>query len=180
MSAPVPPDGPQWDERLVAPAHVWAAAVAVSVLLAAVLHSGAGGLRAVLPYVVVPLLVLGGLGLASRGRVRVQDGVLHVPGARVPLEVLGGVRALDREQTRRLRGPSADLRAHVATRAWLSRAVQVRVEDPEDDTPYWLIGTRRPQELAETLEAAVGAARARADRGGGPGGAAPERRPPGP
>jgi hypothetical protein len=157
----------EWDEPLVAPARSWAGALALSLLLAAAVHSGAGGLRAVLPYVVVPLLVLGVLVRASRGRVRVHDGVLHVPGARVPLEVLGAVRALDREQTRRLRGPAADLRAFVATRPWLSRAVQVRLEDPDDDTPYWLVGTRRPEELAAVLSAAVTAARA------APGGRAP-------
>ena len=27
-------------------------------------------------------------------------------------------------------------------------------EDPEDDTPYWLVGTRRPQELAAAVAAA--------------------------
>ena len=142
----------EWDESLAVPRWAWPAGLALGLLLAAAVHGGYGGARAVVPYIVVPLLVVVVLLRASRGRVRVADGVLHVPGARVPLEVVGAVRALDVEQTRRLRGPVADLRAFVATKPWLSRAVQVRLEDPDDDTPYWLVGTRRPDELAAVLE----------------------------
>jgi hypothetical protein len=83
--------------------------------------------------------------------VRVQDGWLHVPGARVPLTHVGAVRALDAETTRRLTGPTADLRAHVVHRPWLRRAVQVRLEDPDDDTPYWLVASRHPEALATAV-----------------------------
>lgn len=144
---------PDWDERLRVPGWYWPAGLALALLLAAPVHGGVGGVRAWLPYVVAPVVAVVVLQRASRGRVRVADGVLHVPGARVPVAVLGAVRPLDVEQTRRLRGPTADVRAHVATRPWLRRAVQVRIEDPADDTPYWLVGTRRPDELAAVLDA---------------------------
>lgn len=144
----------RYDEALTVPVGYWPAGLALAVLLAAPVHGGAGGVRAWLPYVVAVVVVVVLLRRASRGHVRVEDGVLHVPGARVPVEVLGAVRALDAEQTRRLRGPEADLRAHVATRPWLRQSVQVLLEDPDDDTPYWLVGTRRPAELAAALEAA--------------------------
>ena len=148
------PPAPAYDERLTVPRWAWPVAVLLALLLAAPVHGGADGPRAVAPYVVAVLLAVAVLALVSRGRIRVAEGVLHVPGARVPVEVLGGVQALDVEQTRRLRGPTADLRAHVAARPWLRRAVQVRIEDPDDDTPYWLVTTRRPTELAAVLEAA--------------------------
>ena len=149
---------PAWDERLTVPSWSWPAGLVLALLLGALVHGGAGGARAVVPYVVGVVLVLGALGLASRGHVRVEAGVLHVPGARVAVTVLGAVRALDREQTRRLRGPEADVRAYVAVRPWLSRAVQVQLEDPDDDTPYWLVGSRRPEALATALEQARGGA----------------------
>jgi hypothetical protein len=144
-----------WDERLAVPAWYWPAGIALALLLAAPVHGGYGGVRAVLPYLVAPVLAVVVLARVSRGRVRVADGVLHVPGARMPLEVVGAVRALDVEETRRLRGPTADVRAHVATRSWLRRAVAVRLDDPEDDTPYWLVGTRHPDELAAVLSRAT-------------------------
>jgi hypothetical protein len=147
-------DDPDYDERLVVPLWAWPAAVLLAVVLAAPVHGGSGGARAVVPYLVTLSLAVAVLVHASRGRVRVADGVLHVPGARVPLEVLGAVGALDPEQARRLRGPAADVRAHVASRPWLRRAVQVQLEDPDDDTPYWLVSTARPEQLVAALDSA--------------------------
>jgi hypothetical protein len=140
-----------YDERVTAPAWVWAAVLSVAAVSAAALHGGAQGWRSVVPYAVLLPVAVAGLLWSSRGRVRVADGVLHVPGARIPLDHLGGVTPLTREGTRRMRGPLAEPRAHVVTRGWLSQSVRVQVEDPEDDTPYWLVGTRRPDELAAVL-----------------------------
>ena len=140
-----------YDERWVAPPSVWLGVLAVALVAAATLHAGADGARAVVPYVLLPLLAVGALLRTSRGRVRVDQGVLRVPGGRIALAELGGVRALDREATRLARGPLAQPRAFVATRSWLAASVQVQVEDPDDDTPYWLIGTRHPDRLAEVL-----------------------------
>jgi len=145
-----------YEERWTAPPWVWAAAVVVALVAAATLHSGAGGARAVVPYAVLLPLALLAVLQASRGRVRVVDGVLQVPGGRIALDHLGGVRELDREATRRLRGPLAQPRAFVSTRAWLGESVQVQVEDPDDDTPYWLIGTRAPVALADALRSRGG------------------------
>lgn len=145
-------EGVTYDERLSAPPWVWAAVLSVALVSAAALHSGAPGWRSSVPYAVLLPLAVTGLLAASRGRVRVADGVLHVPGARIPLDHLGGVTPLTREGTRRVRGPLAEPRAYVVTRGWLSQSVQVQVEDPEDDTPYWLVGTRRPAELAAALQ----------------------------
>ncbi len=140
-----------YDERWVPPVSVWLGVLGVALVAAATLHAGADGARAVVPYVVLPWLAVGALLGASRGRVQVEQGVLQVPGGRIALTELGGVRALDREATRLARGPLAQPRAFVATRSWLSASVQVQVEDPDDDTPYWLIGTRHPERLAEVL-----------------------------
>jgi hypothetical protein len=148
------PTGAGYEERLVPPVAVWVAVLVVAGISAATLHSGAGGWRSVVPYAVLLPLAVGGLVASSRGRIRVADGVLHVPGARVPLAVVGGVMPLDREATRRVRGPLAEPRAFVSTRGWLSTSVRVQLEDPEDDTPYWLVGTRHPRELAAALQAA--------------------------
>lgn len=143
-----------YDERLAVPWWGWPAGLLLGGVLAAPVHGGAGGARAVVPYVVAAVVVVAVLARASRGRVRVEGGVLHVPGARAPLSVVGAVRALSPEQTRRLRGPEADVRAHVAARPWLRRCVQVRIEDPDDDTPYWLVGTARPDAFAAAVERA--------------------------
>lgn len=138
-------------ESWVAPVQVWIASLVMAAIAGATLHAGATGARAVVPYVVFLSLTVLALLVVSRGQVQVRDGLLAVPGARIALAQLGDVRVLDREATRQLRGPLAQPWAFVATRSWLSKSVQVLVLDPEDDAPYWLIGSRRPEALAEAL-----------------------------
>lgn len=146
------PTRTEYDERLVAPWWVWLAAVLLSVLVAAQVHGGADdAARSVVPYLVLPLLALAVVGGLSRGRVQVRDGVLHVPGARVPLDEVCDVTPLDKGDTQRLRGPLADPFAFTSTRPWLTRSVRVALDDPADDTPYWVVGTRRPEALAAAL-----------------------------
>jgi hypothetical protein len=90
----------------------------------------------------------------------VADGELRVGRDRLPLALAGEVTALDQEQTRALRGPRADPAAYLIARPYLPRSVYIAVDDPAARGPYWLIGTRRPAELAAAIEAARPAARA--------------------
>jgi len=149
-------------ERLRVPV-LWAVvAVAVAVVLAAEIHAGAEGWRSVVPYAVLPPLALVWAVLASRHEVRLEDGVLHVPGARAPVSAFDGPRVLDREALRRVRGPQADARAWVAVPSWVGTGVLLPVVDPDDDTPYWVVASRRPEQLAAAITAALTAAAARA------------------
>ena len=141
-------------ERLAVPWWAWPAGLAMAGVVAAEIHSGHDGLRAVLPYALLLPLALVVLALLSRSEVRLVDGVLHVPGARAPVSAFGSAVALDAAATRQLLGPLADPLAHVATRPWISTSVRVAVDDPADDTPYWVISSRSPRRLVEALEAA--------------------------
>lgn len=118
---------------------------------AAEIHQGRAGWRSVVPYVVVPLVVLIGLLALSRHRIVVERGVLHVPGARAPVDAFGPPEVLDRDRLRLYLGPAARQDAWVVTRPWTKGAVLLPVTDPEDDTPYWLVGSRTPEALAEAL-----------------------------
>lgn len=129
----------------------WPVALALAVGAAAELHAGADGWRAVLPYLLLPPLVLAGLVHLSRQGVRVVDGQLHVPGARAPLSAFGPPEVLDKRALREWRGPRAHRDAWVRVRPWFRGAVLLPVTDPDDDTPYWLIGSRRPEQLAAAL-----------------------------
>jgi hypothetical protein len=70
---------------------------------------------------------------------------------------------IDANGRRELLGVSADPLAFVVTRPWVGGAVQVVLNDPDDPTPYWVISSRRPTELAalltERLPVAAGADR---------------------
>lgn len=138
-------------ERLWAPLTWWLVIAGLCLLAALSLHQGAGGLRSVVPYA-----VFGPLGLViplrlSRHRVEVRDGVLHVPGARAPLSAFGPAQVLQPSDVRDWRGVRAQRDGFVSLRPWHRTAVWIPLVDPEDDTPYWLVGTRRPVDLAVAL-----------------------------
>jgi hypothetical protein len=88
--------------------------------------------------------------------VEVRDGMLLAGTARIPLAHVGEVEALDKEATRRVHGIDADARAFLLTRPYIARAVKVSVDDPADPTPYWLISSRHPRQLAAALHGGAG------------------------
>lgn len=146
-------DSPHYDERLSVPAWALAAALVLAVVFAAQVHGGRDGLvRAVLPYVLLPAAAAGGLLGLSRGRLQVSDGLLTVPGARLPLKAVGRVAVLDRDGMRRLRGPDGDPAAYVVSRPWIGGGVWVELDDPSDSTPWWLLSSRHPAALAAALD----------------------------
>ena len=138
-------------ERWIVPLIWWPCALGLATLVAAELHSGAPGVRSVLPYAVLLPLTAVLLTTGSRGSITVTDGVLHVPGARIPIALLKDGVALDRESFRVQTGPMADPRAYVVSRPWLHTAVRLTVDDPADPTPYWVVGTRRPAALLDAM-----------------------------
>lgn len=83
--------------------------------------------------------------------VEVRDGTLHAGPASIPLAQLGYAEALDKETTRLVHGVDADARAFLVTRPYIGRSVKVAVDDPRDPTPYWLISSRHPRQLAAAL-----------------------------
>lgn len=100
----------------------------------------------------VLLLMMVGLLLAyGAPRVEVSDGWLRAGRARISGEFLGDVEALDPAETRRVAGPDADVRAYLLLRPYLKRSVRVVVRDARDPAPYWLVSTRRPEQLASAI-----------------------------
>jgi hypothetical protein len=107
--------------------------------------------------VLVMIVVLAGVVYAlvrSTARVEVDEARLVAGRARVPLRFVGAVEPLDPEGMRRARSVELDARAYLCLRGWVATGVRVRIDDPADDTPYWLVSSRRPQALAAALEAA--------------------------
>jgi hypothetical protein len=76
---------------------------------------------------------------------------LRVGHAFVEHAYIGGAASLDRAAYRARLGVEADARAYLATRPYLDHGVAVTIDDPSDPAPYWLISSRRPDELAAAL-----------------------------
>jgi len=83
--------------------------------------------------------------------IRADSTGLRVGPVWLPVQFVGPATALDPDDTRHLRGVGADARAFTVLRGWIPTAVTVSVLDARDPTPYWLVSTRRPQQLAAAL-----------------------------
>ena len=134
----------------------WPPALLVGAVLAAEIWMGAGGLRAWVPFAVVLPLTVALMLWLSRIRVAVTDTELRVDDARLPVDVITNVVALDADGKREVLGVGAHPLAFVVQRPWIGGAVQVLLDDPADPTPYWVISTRNPVELATVLLASAG------------------------
>ena len=83
--------------------------------------------------------------------IEVDDQELRINKAHIELKYLGDVRVLETDAMRLIRGRDADPANYLAIRFWSSRGIIVRVKDLRDDTPHWIISSRRGSELAAAL-----------------------------
>ena len=153
------------DEKLGVPLRWWALA---TMFLASVLLAFAVALPLVVAFTASGVLAVLTLALFlgyGAARVSVRDGVFHAGRATIPVALLTDPTALDPEATRRLAGVDADARAYLLLRPYLKRSVRVGVDDPADPTPYWLLSTRRPDQLVAALSAALSAMRDESPKG---------------
>jgi hypothetical protein len=140
-----------YHERLRVPLSWWLLGLAVIVLLGAEVTAGFGWLQAMAVFA-----VLAGLWAAmfiwwGRAVLEVAGGELRAGPAHLPLAAAGQVSVLDQAQTRAIHGPRADPAAFRLVRPYLRQAVYVEVTDPAMGTPYWLLATRHPGELAAAI-----------------------------
>ncbi|QZY27843.1 DUF3093 domain-containing protein [Nocardioides coralli] len=141
----------EYAERLTVPLRWWVqATMLVASLWLALVVALPVGLAWVLSAVGM-LLAASLLSAYGAARISVADGELRVGRARIGAEHVGTARALDAEATRRRSGVEADARAFLLLRPYLKRAVEVEITDPADPTPYWLVSTRHPEELARAI-----------------------------
>ena len=143
-------------ERLALPWWMWPVALVVDAILAVEAVLGFDGLAIWVPFAVLVPLTAAGLLWLGRLRVTVADGEFRVDDARLPVSFVADVVALDTEGKREALGVGAHPLAFVIQRPWVGPAVQVLLDDPADPTPYWVISTRRPVELATAILAAKG------------------------
>ena len=80
-----------------------------------------------------------------------HGGRLRAGRAEIALDDIGEATPADEDAGRVERGTGLDARAFLVIRGWIKPVVRVPVADPADPTPYWLISTRRPKELAAAI-----------------------------
>jgi hypothetical protein len=113
-----------------------------------------------LPVGIVTAIVLFGgacvLLFATAPVIEVRDGEFRAGRAHIPLRFTGEARGYRKEAATAARGVDLDARAYLCLRGWVDPVLRVEVTDPDDPTPYWVVSTRRPDQLADALRAARG------------------------
>ncbi|MCK0115636.1 Protein of unknown function (DUF3093) [Isoptericola sp. CG 20/1183] len=150
-----PAQEPAFHERLLPGPGAWVAALGLGVIVAVVVLPlaplVAPGAGVVVAAGVVATLV------ATAPVVEVSGGELRAGSAHVPVALLGTVTPVfSAEEMRVQLGPELDARAYVCLRSWARTGLRVELDDPRDPTPYWLVSSRRPDDLAAALTEARG------------------------
>ena len=83
--------------------------------------------------------------------VEVADGRLRAGRASISLADTGVATGATDAAARVERGTGLDARAFLVIRGWVQPVVKVPITDPTDPTPYWLLSSRHPKELAAAI-----------------------------
>lgn len=99
--------------------------------------------------VLIALLIL--IYFTASYEIRVDGEELRVGRAHIERKFLADPKVISKRDFLPMRTRNADPAAYHALIFWVSEGVRVEINDPRDSTPYWLISTRRGEELVKAL-----------------------------
>lgn len=120
--------------------------IPASLLVLAPLSFLVGAITGVVLYAGCVLLFVYGAPIVA-----VENGRLSAGRAAIPVSLIGDVDAYEGQEAVLERGQRLHARAFLVIRGGIRGVVRVQVIDPKDPTPYWLISTRRPTEMAAAI-----------------------------
>ena len=92
------------------------------------------------------------IAFAMRSTITFDGKDLRIDRAHIDIKYLGEATILDSPAMRLMRTRDADPAAYLAIRFWIPKGVKITVVDPRDPTPYWLITSKRGEEIAALLD----------------------------
>jgi Protein of unknown function (DUF3093) len=91
------------------------------------------------------------IALSARSEITVDENELRIGRAHIEVKYLESVELLTKDGMRLLRTRDADPAAYLAITFWISTGVKITLQDERDSTPYWLVSSRKAEELTRTL-----------------------------
>ena len=137
-------------ERLWPRWWLWSLPLSLAALLAIAYGSAYGPLTGwIILAIGVPAVL--GFVIALSPVVMVDDVAMTAGRARLPLAAVRAVAVLDRDRLVAVRR-TGDARAFTLLRPWTGPdAVEIRLDDPDDPHPAWLVTSRDPARLAAAV-----------------------------
>ena len=107
--------------------------------------------RATLVTLVLSTIALMWISISMTSEITFDGEVLRIDKANIDRKYLGNVTVLDKNAMRLLRTRDADPAAYLAIKFWEPRGLRIELNDPRDKTPYWLVTSKRGEEIAALL-----------------------------
>jgi hypothetical protein len=145
--------GPSYRERLGVPLRWWVQGTMLVATFWLAVVVAVPGVGAWVITAIAMALLCSAFWSYGAARITVDGETFRAGRAHIGAEHVGTATPLDAGEARHLAGAGADARAFLLLRPYLKRAVRVEITDPADPAPYWLVATRRPEELAGALAA---------------------------
>lgn len=138
------------------PAYWWFLGFFLAALITAQLARNRSVVWLIVPAIVLSALTIWILMWLSSTVIQVekdQQGLrwLAVDGAVLPADVVARSLAVPATAKRNAMGRQLDPAAFVVSHGWVPEMVMLVLNDPQDPTPYWLIGSRHPEALLDAF-----------------------------
>lgn len=108
--------------------------------------------RATLVTLFISTIALIWISIAMTSEITFDGNLLKIDKANIEIKYLGKVTVLDKTAMRLLRTRDADPAAYLAIKFWEPKGLRIDLNDPRDKTPYWLITSKRGEEIAALLK----------------------------
>ena len=140
----------QFREKLTPPIWGWVALTGFCLMLAVSVSAVFGDLTAVIVFVVLVLLFIF-FGFKYSPVIKVDNEFLYANKAKLPLHIIKKATPLSVSETTKIRGVNADPKCFSATSPLINTSIRIDFEDKDDPHTYWLLSTRKPEELSRVL-----------------------------
>jgi len=137
-------------EKLTPPIWGWVALTGFCLMLAVSVSAVFGDITAVIVFVILVLLFIF-FGFKYSPVIKVDNEFLYANKAKLPLHIIKKATPLSVSETTKIRGVNADPKCFSATSPLINTSIRIDFEDKDDPHTYWLLSTRKPEELSRVL-----------------------------
>ena len=107
--------------------------------------------RATLVTLALSTIALIWISISMTSEITFDGEVLRIDKANIDRKYLGKATVLDKNAMRLLRTRDADPAAYLAIKFWEPCGLRIDLNDSRDKTPYWLVTSKRGEEIAALL-----------------------------
>jgi len=137
-------------EKLTPPLWGWVALTGFSLMLAISVSAVFGNFVAIIMFLILDVLFIF-IAIRFSPVIKVDDQYLYANKAKLPLKIISQATSLNARQTTKIRGVDADPKCFSATSPLINTAIRIDFEDVADPHTYWLLSTRKPEQLSKVL-----------------------------